>query len=112
MSLVGILVGLPYVAVVVLLSLFYIKRVRWRGKRRSGRRNLGFYPSFLLLGNAMQNLQVFTRPTVAYVLEEKYDEDADEDDDGGPDDPTEHLSRQLKRIRRGESIDTLTVRLK
>jgi hypothetical protein len=60
----------------------------------------------------MQNLQVFTRPTVAYVLEEKYDEDAEEDDDGGPDDPTAHLKRQLKRIRRGESIDTLTVRLK
>jgi hypothetical protein len=112
MSLVGIFVGLPYVAVVVLLSIFYLKRLRWRSKRRSGRRDLGFYPRSLSLGNAMQNLQVFTRPTVAYVLEEKYDEDADEDDDGGPDDPTAHLNRQLKRIRRGESIDTLTVRLK
>lgn len=112
MSLVGILVGLPYVAVVVLLSIFYFKRVRWRSKRRSARRDLGFYPSFLLLGNAMQNLQVFTRPTVAYVLKEKYDEDAEEDDDGGPDDPTAHLKRQLRRIRRGESIDTLSVRLK
>jgi hypothetical protein len=112
MSLVGIFVGLPYVAVVVLLSIFYFKRVRWRSKRRSGRRDLGFYPRSLSLGNAMQNLQVFTRPTVAYVLEEKYDEDAEEDDDGGPDDPTAHLKRQLKRIRRGESIDTLTVRLK
>jgi hypothetical protein len=112
MSLVGIFVGLPYVAVVVLLSIFYFKRLRWRSKRRSGRRDLGFYPRSLSLGNAMQNLQVFTRPTVAYVLEEKYDEDAEEDDDGGPDDPTAHLKRQLKRIRRGESIDTLTVRLK
>ncbi len=60
----------------------------------------------------MQSLQVFTRPTLEYVLEEKYDEDADEDDDAGPEDPTAHLNRQLKRIRRGESIDALTVRLK
>lgn len=112
MNLVGILVGLPYVAVIVLLCIFYLKRVRWRSKRRSGRRALGFYPSSLSLGNALQNLQVFTRPSVAYVLQEKYDEDAEEDDDGGPEDPTAHLNRQLKRIRRGERIDTLTVRVR
>ena len=112
MSLVAIFVGVPYVAVVVLLSMYYFKRIRWKRKLRAGTRDVGFYPSSLSLGNAMQSLQVFTRPTVEYVLEEKDDEDAEEADEGGPDDPTAHFNRQLKRIRRGERTDVLTVRLK
>lgn len=112
MNLVGIFVGLPYVAVIVLLGIFYFKRVQWRSKRRSGGRDLGFCPSSRSLGIAMQNLQVLTRPTVGYILEEKCDEDAEDDEDGGPEDPTAHLNRQLKRIRRGERVDTLTVRLR
>jgi hypothetical protein len=60
----------------------------------------------------MQNLQALTRPTVGYVLEEKYDEDAEDDGDGGPKDPTVHLKRQLRRIRRGERLDVLKIRLR
>lgn len=60
---------------------------------------------------AFQFMQVFHRPSMAYVLEAKQDEDADEDDQGDPDTPTKHLHRQLRRIRRGEQIDTLVLRL-
>jgi hypothetical protein len=60
----------------------------------------------------MQNLQALTRPTVEYILEEKYDEDAEDDGDSGPEDPTDHLKRQLKRIRRGERLDVLRIRLR
>jgi hypothetical protein len=49
---------------------------------------------------------------MAYVIEEKLDEKADEDDEGGPDDPTRHLHRQAARIRRGERLDRLTVLLR
>jgi hypothetical protein len=112
MDLATFFVAGPYVAVVVLLGIFYIKRARWRRRRGAGWKDVGFYPSASSLGNAMQNLQVFTRPTVAYVLEEKYDEDAEDDGDGGPEDPTEHLKRQLRRIRRGERVDTLRIRLR
>jgi hypothetical protein len=35
----------------------------------------------------------------------------EDDGDGGPDDPARQLMRQFKRIRRGESVDRLTVRL-
>jgi hypothetical protein len=49
---------------------------------------------------------------MAYVIEEKLDEEADEDDEGGPDDPTRHLYRQAARIRRGERLDRLTVLLR
>jgi hypothetical protein len=112
MNLAAFFVATPYAAVVILLGIFYLKRARWKRRRRAGRKDAGFYPSASSLGNAMHSLQIFTRPTIAYVLEEKYDEDAEDDGDGGPDDPTRHLKRQLKRIRRGETVDTLTVRLR
>jgi hypothetical protein len=112
MNLIAFFLAYPYVAVVVLLATFYMRRARWRRRRRAGRKNLGYYPSASSLGNTMQNLQVLTRPTVEYVLEEKYDEDAEDDGDGGPEDPTSHLKRQLKRIRRGERLDVLRIRLR
>jgi hypothetical protein len=112
MNLAAFLVATPCVAVVVLLGTFYLKRARWRRRRRTRPEYVGFYPSASSLGNALQSLQTFTRPTVAYVLEQKYDEDMEDDGDGGPDDPTQQLKGQLKRIRRGERVDTLTVRLR
>jgi hypothetical protein len=68
-----------------------------------------FYPSTASLGNALHQLQVLAEPQVAYVIEEKLDEEADEDDEGGPDDPVRHLHRQAAKIRRGERLDRLTV---
>jgi hypothetical protein len=112
MNLAAFLVATPCVAVVVLLCTFYLKRAWWKLRRRTSRKYEGFYPSASSLGNAFHSLQTFTRPTIAHVLQEKYDEDMEDDGDGGPDDPTRQLNRQLKRIRRGERVDTLTVRLR
>jgi hypothetical protein len=112
MNLVTFLVATPSVAVVVLLGTFYLRRARWTRRRRTTPEYAGFYPSASSLGNALHSLQIFTRPTIAHVLQEKYDEDMEDDGDGGPDDPTRQLKRQLKRIRRGERVDTLTVRLR
>ena len=50
-------------------------------------------------------------PGAAYVLREIRDEDADEDDSGDPESPEKHFNRQLKRIRRGEPIGDLVLRL-
>jgi hypothetical protein len=112
MSLIAVFLATPYVAVVVLLFTFYLRRIYWRLRRRASRKYAGFYPSASSLGNAFHSLQTFTRPTVAHVLQEKYDEDMEDDGDGGPDDPTRQLMRQVKRIRRGERVDRLTVRLR
>lgn len=60
---------------------------------------------------AFQFMQVFHRPSMVHVLEEKQKEDADEDDQGGPDSPHKHLNRQLKKIRHGEHLEPLEVRL-
>jgi len=38
-------------------------------------------------------------------------EDADDDDEGGPDTAKRNLMRQLRRIRRGETVDRLVWRL-
>jgi hypothetical protein len=59
----------------------------------------------------LQFIQVVYRPTVAYVVKAKQDEDADEDDEGDPENLTKQLNRQLRRIRRGEPVDRLVLRL-
>jgi hypothetical protein len=112
MNLAAFFVATPYAVVVVLLCAFYLKRTWWKFRRRTKPEYAGFCPSVSSLGNALHSLQTFTPPTIAYVLQEKYDEDMEDDGDGGPDDPTRQLKRQLKRIRRGERVDTLTVRLR
>ena len=48
------------------------------------------------------------QPQVEHVLEEKLSEDAEDDSEGGPDDPVAHLHRQAARMRRGEKLDRLT----
>jgi hypothetical protein len=102
----------PVLAVLLPFLIFYLKRATARRKKRNGRSSSGFSPSTFALGLALQHLQVFTHPSVQYVLEQKYDEDAEDDDQGDPDHPNAQLHRQLKRIRRGEPIDRLILRLK
>jgi hypothetical protein len=59
----------------------------------------------------LQVMWLFYRPSVACVLKVQEDEDADEDDEGDPENLKKQLSRQLKRIRRGEPVDRLVLRL-
>jgi len=87
---------------------FLFQRYRWRRRKRKGKSNWGFYPRSSSLGNALQQLSVFAQPQVEYVLEEKLNEDAEDDSEGGPEDPIAHLHRQAVKIRRGEKIDRLT----
>lgn len=100
-------------ALVVLACCFVFcaRRFFWRRRERLGKRRKGFFPTYTAAGNALQTLQVIAQPRAEYVIEEKFDEEADDDDDGDPCDPTKHLNRQLKRIRRGEIVERLTVLL-
>ena len=101
----------PFLVIALILAHYVLRRAGWRRNKRLGKRNLGFYPSSFALGMALQFIQVFYRPSVDYVLEAKQDEDAEEDDEGDPESLTKQLDRQLKRIRRGEPIDRLVLRL-
>jgi hypothetical protein len=103
--------SIPFLAIVVILLHYSLRRVLWRRGKRLGKSSRGYYPSSFALGMALQFMQMYWKPSVSYVLEEKQDEDADEDDNGDPEGLNKQLSRQLKRIRRGEPVDRLVLRL-
>ena len=88
----------------------FFQRYRWRRRKRQGKSNWGFYPSSASLGNALQELSVMAQPQVQQVLEEKLNEDAEDDSEGGPENPVAHLHRQAAKIRRGEKLDRFTAR--
>jgi hypothetical protein len=96
-------------AILVCCLVFYARRRLWRRRQRLGKPRLGFFPTYTAAGNALQTLHAMTQQRVDYVLEEKFDDEADDDEEGGPPDPTKHLQRQLRRIRRGEKVDRLIV---
>ena len=66
---------------------FFSQRFVYQIRRRRGGGG-GFYPTTGSLGNALQQLQTFAQPKIVHVLEEKQNERAEEDDAGGPEDPT------------------------
>jgi len=104
----------PFLAILLILAYYYLFRVPWRRKRKAGRSRSRFSPSSEGLGTVLLGLTLIYRPRIQYAVEaqQRQVEDADEDDNGDPDSPTRHLMRQLRRIRRGEPVESLTVRLK
>jgi hypothetical protein len=111
-----LLAGLAsFIALVVIFGYFCFTRVLLRRTRRAGRRRSRLSGYGLALGLAfMQLVRVFYQPDVAYLLEAKQDEDAEEDDSGDPLTPEgrlRHFHRQLRRIRRGERVDRLVLRI-
>jgi hypothetical protein len=92
--------------------LFLRQRAGCRRRKRAGKRNPGFYPTWTAAGSAFQLLQAqFLEPQTKYVVAEKLDESEDEDEESGPKDPTAHLLRQARRIRSGKPVDRLTTLL-
>jgi hypothetical protein len=103
--------SLPFLAIAATLVHYCIRRATWKRKKRCGVTSPGFCPSSSTLGMVLLFAQMFYRPTVSYVLEARQDEDVEEDDQGDPETITKQLSRQLKRIRRGEPVGDLVLRL-
>ena len=104
----GFLRGL-YAFVLSCCIVFCLRRLLWARRKRQGKRNLGFFPTYTSAGNALQALQAIAQPRADYVLAEKFDDEADDDDEGEPDSPEKQLHRQLRRIRRGEKVERLTI---
>jgi hypothetical protein len=101
----------PFLAIAAILVHYFLQRAIAKRKLRQGKSVFGFCPSSFALGTALQFMPMFYRPSVAYVIEIRRVETSDEDDEGDPETPAKHLHRQLRRIRRGEPIDTLVFRL-
>jgi hypothetical protein len=107
----GVLAGLvPCTVLVAILAHYCLLSICGR-RREPGNKRAVIRIGILALGMAFQFMQVLYRPSVAYVLQAKRDEDADEDDSGGPESLTKQLHRQLRRIRRGEFVERLVLRL-
>ena len=75
------------------------------------KRRIGFFRYGPALGNALHKLHIFVDPGVRYVIAEKLDEHAEGDGENDPADPAKYFERQLRRIRRGEQLDRLTIRI-
>jgi hypothetical protein len=101
----------PFLAIVVILASYQVRRSVWRRKRRKGKRDLGFCPSSAALGAALLFLSIFYRPSVDFAIEASLQEEVEEDDQGDPETQEKHLGRQLRRIRRGERVEGLVLRL-
>jgi hypothetical protein len=102
------LFALQGIGLVLFLCIAFAQRFLWKLGWRRREKGPRFYPTNYVLGNAFQQLQQFVAPSTEYTIEEKLKEEAEEDDDGGADDPAKNLERQLRRIRRGERVATLT----
>jgi hypothetical protein len=114
LSAVGALaVGSPFLAILLILAYYYLFRVPWRRNRKSGRRRSRFSMSSAGLGTVLLGLTLIYRPRIQYAVEAQHRqvEDAEDDDNGDPETPLRHFHRQLRRIRRGEPIDKLVLRL-
>lgn len=101
----------PFLAIFAILVHYFLQRAAWKSKQRRGHAKPGFYPSAAALGTILLFAQVFYRPSVAYAVEARLEVDAAEDDAGDPETPARALERQLRRIRRGEPVDRLVMRL-
>ncbi len=107
----SIAASLPFLAIAIVFAHFLLRRAKWKIDERRGKKNLGFCPSVAAMGMMLLFMQVFVRPTLQYVLEEKQDDEVKEDDQGDPESITKQLNRQLKKIRRGEQVGDLVLRL-
>lgn len=101
----------PFLVIVAILVQYNLQRAAWKGGKRLGRKPSGTYPSSFALGMALPFLQVYYRPNIVYEIEAKLVEELEEADQGDPEAPARHLHRQLRRIRRGEPVDRLVIRL-
>ena len=101
----------PFLAIVAILAHYQVRRSVWKRKKRKGERILGFFPSSAALGAAVALIAVFYRPSADFMIKAEIQERVEEDDQGDPETPEGLLSRQLRRIRRGEKVERLVCRM-
>lgn len=101
----------PFLAIIAILIYYQLRRKAWNRKKRKGKRILGFCPSSAALRATFLFLSVFYRPSVDFLITAEVQEQVEEDDQGDPESPEGLLSRQLRRIRRGEKVERLVCRM-
>jgi hypothetical protein len=102
---------LPYLTIAAALLHNSLRRARWKRGKKRRTLNPAFCPSSAALGTVLLFAHIFYRPSVAQIVESQRQIDVEEDDSGDPETPEKLLHRQLRRIRRGELVGRLSVRL-
>jgi len=111
MKFVAVLFALQALPLFTAACVFVYRRWRWKQRRHLKGKRRGFYPTTFALGIAFQQIQLFVAPDMAHAIAERLKEQAEDDNEGGPESAARHLDRQLRRIRRGERLETLTTLL-
>lgn len=101
----------PFLAIFGILAYFQIRRSVWKRNRRKRRRALSFCPSSAALGAVFILITTFYRPRIDFAIEARLQKEVEEDDQGDPETPEKLFNHQLRRIRRGEPVETLELRL-
>jgi hypothetical protein len=104
---------LTLVGIVVSLSAAARHIIRRRRIRREHPHDLVISTrAGLALGSMFLGFQEIVQPQVRHMIVEEQKEDRDEDDNGEEEPPGGRLfHRQLRRIRRGEEVEELIVRI-
>ena len=104
----------PLTLIIVLVMVAFVQGLRLRfdpkaRAQKSVRRTGAAYA----LGAAFLCFSIFYHPRLelAATAQVQREEQQDGDDEGEPESPIRRLFRQLQRIRRGESIDRLILKL-
>ena len=103
--------ALPFLIVIFLLPHYASRRALWQLRRRRGAKSTGFCPSVAALATAHLILPVFYRPSAMHARGARQHMLVEVDDQGDPDSPHKHLLRQLRKIRQGELVKRLVLRL-
>lgn len=115
---IAIALAFPVFAIVLLTFALAYYRIKLsfpsRSNPRRRRRRVTIVASNALIGLAFLPLSIIYRPALLEVAKTqiRQQEDVDEDESGEPESPLRHLLRQLRRIRRGEKVERLSVRLR
>jgi hypothetical protein len=107
------LLASPFLAIAAILVYYLIRRSVFKRKCREGRRASGFCPSSAALAAAFLLITTFYRPRLEFAIEARLreEEKTEADDEGDPETPEKQLNRQLRRIRKGEPVEQLELRL-
>jgi hypothetical protein len=108
-------VSLPFFAMLLLAIAALFTRLRQltqNPKRSRRRRRFALAVGSVAMGLTFLPFAAIYRPSLNEVARAqiRQQEDADEDDNGTPETPLKHLLKQLRRVRRGEKVETLFLR--
>lgn len=98
--------------VAIVAAFSRLKQLIRNPKRSRRRRRFGIAVASIAMGSTFLPFAAIYRPSLIEVAKAqiRQQEDVDEDDNGDPETPLKHLLSQLRRIRRGERVETLFLR--